>query len=288
MKKALIAFIFPLFLFSCLSAPPRDAGVQDATADVQAVSEAMVFQPSADALFFRFDLVRDQIKEYVGEPSEPKLFDADYAVFGCYFGNGLTVDSNGNVYLDPVKVFGIDPKGRFKMKHGLESIERTDDGYKMKGFRDGVIQLESAALNDRGWIKVKSGGLVARNLQLDETGTRGVCARGLVKEKMTATEKEIRVSGALSGQSAFTRNGDIVEFAGQKKVKVEQRGDTYGIKITEMFFFISQSSVEYELSFLEDRIVFMKAGRTVFDLVKRSDGLYDRKTGTQVLSISRE
>lgn len=288
MKQAMVALITTLLLSSCLSAPRQEAKDQQSSPGTQAYSEAMTFEPCADALFFRFDLLRDKKKEYVGESSEPLVIDGNYAVFGCYLGNGFAMDSNGNLYLDPFKLYGIDPKSRFSMKHGQESIQRTDEGYKLKGFRDGVLQVETATLDDRGWIKVKAGAATVRNLQLDESGKRGVCARGAEKDKMSATDKEILISGVSSGQSAFTLNGNVVELQGGKRITAVQRDDSYWIKVTDMFFFVPQGTTEYELAFAEGRIVFKKAGRVLLDLAKRPEGLYDAKTGALLLSVELE
>jgi hypothetical protein len=287
LKRKSVALLLSLCIVSCLSYP-KGTEIDAASSDEsESFAEPMLFEPSADVLFFRFDLIRGRKEVFLGETNGTAFVDVDYAVFGCYLGNGLTVDANGNVYLDPYRYFGIDPKSEFSIKYGPETIKRSAGEYRIHGYRDGTLQDESAVISEGGEVKVKTKLSAGRNLKLDADGKGGTCVRGLELDKMAASDTEIKVSGTSSGIRIFKKEGDAVKFNGEKRITIEQRGNHYSIKITDMFFFIPRSTISYDLSCQENRIILKKENRVFMDYYKRPEGLFTQ-SGKPVFEIKTE
>jgi hypothetical protein len=278
------ALFLSLFFVSCLSYPKGTEIDTTSSDESKLFAEPMLFEPSADPLFFRFDLIRGRKEVFLGETSDTALVDVGYAVFGCYLGNGLTVDANGNVYLDPYKYFDIDPRSDFSIKYGPETIKHSADEYRIRGFRDGTLQDESAVTTESGEIKVKSGFSATRNLKLGADGKSGTCVRGFEIDKMAASDRGIRVSGTSAGVRSFKKDGEAVKFNGEKRITIEQRGNHYSIKVTDMFFIIPKATVSYDLSYQENRLIIKKENRVFMDNNKRPEGLFTQ-SGKPVFEI---
>jgi hypothetical protein len=248
----------------------------------------MVFETEIDPFLLRIDLIRSSQTNFDKTSDRMGRLPLASRPLGCYIGNGIAIDSNGNIYLDPIKFFKADLGANFAISGKNGKLIHSNNVFTISGMRDGAYFKETAQLEDNVY-RVRSSFANVRTVAYNPTTKAGLNMTSILKEKLKYTPTSISIAtdlGKLAGTQSFNREGEkTVVYAGNNyRIEITQNGDAFSVKSTETAQFIPQTT-NYAINLLSGRLIVRKGNTVTVDIDIAANEIKDHRIKSVLLSF---
>ena len=174
--------------------------------------------------------------------------------FGISCGNGLSIDTEGNLFLDLMSLLKVDTRGTFRISYNLSELIKTADTFQYRPL--GALP-SSVTVSAGGGLMVRVGPIEWGYTIEDGTYRYMPGVPLLAGYDMTAGPDSVRIVAHKLipvTQLIALKNGEI-HFPG--KYRVSKQGDTYTIRTDELL------SRTYKLYYAPAQILFCEGDTIV-------------------------
>ena len=252
MKLTLFAGLLIFTLAGCATQPPLPLPGERAPLgplEAQAVPEVYGLRVDVDRIPPGQDQLANDLKSAV--PSAPSKDPSQYAWVGVYMGNGLFVDSNGNLAVDLYRLYKLEPQ--FQILETVQGLvpyqikfERSGDTFQRAGggsnlpdakvdFSSGEIDL---TLPDR---TTQPSIMIDKGVTYDAHGFMNAGQMQLQQER----DNYVNSPSLLGGYAFIVKKPDLADYGSRFIVRKE--GNVLMIRHPSMLM-DSGKTIQYELT----------------------------------------
>lgn len=224
-------------------------------------SEPITLLPEADLFGLRIPLVEVVVTTTNGTASDATVHTSSpKGVFGVNCGNGLAIDTEGNLFIDLPSLLAVDLTGNYDITYYRNRLVKTPDSFRWMPY----AQLPAKAVASSAGIYIEFGPTKWGYTVEGNTWKYKPALPLLPNNEMTVGSDTIKIVASLIPiPQEITFKGNTIHYNG--KYSVTKQGDTYTIKTDESF------PKTYKLYYAENQIVFCQDDKVLKNIVLGSN-----------------